>query len=50
MAAIYKSEKYDLTVGITDVNRCNDNSRINRMFQFLRDDLECDLIILSSIE
>ena len=48
MAAIYTDEQNDLTVGITDLSRCTDLVRINSMIRHLRDDVVCDLIILSN--
>ena len=48
MAAIYTNAQNDLTVGITDLSRCTDLNRINSMIRHLRDDVACDLIILSN--
>ena len=48
MAAIYRSEHYGTTVGITDLSRCTDSDCIDNMTRYLLDDMKCDLIILSN--
>jgi hypothetical protein len=48
MAAIYSNEQDGVTVGITDLSRCTDLDRIYSMIRYLRDVVDCDLIILSN--
>lgn len=48
MAWVYKSEHHHMTVGICDINRCTDIACIDDTVRYLRDQMKCDLLILSN--
>jgi hypothetical protein len=48
MAGVYISEGYDKIVGITDLSRCPDIDCINYTIEFLKDVMNCDLVICSN--